>query len=72
MTCSRRRRLRHRGLFQPEAVQRYIDEHRSGRQDWSMQIWQFLTLELWMQIFLDGGARKFESESAPFGQVATA
>ncbi|MGP0021572.1 MAG: asparagine synthase (glutamine-hydrolyzing) [Candidatus Sulfotelmatobacter sp.] len=64
--------LRHRGLFQPAVVQRYIDEHRSGRQDWSMQIWQFLTLELWMQTFLDGGARKFESELAPLGQVATA
>jgi asparagine synthase (glutamine-hydrolysing) len=64
--------LRHRGLFQPAAVQRYIDEHRSGRHDWSMQLWQFLTLELWMQTFLDGGARKFESELAPFGQVATA
>ena len=56
--------LRQRGLFQPAAVQRYIDEHRSGRQDWSMQLWQFLTLELWMQTFLDGGARKFESEPA--------
>jgi len=64
--------LRHRGLFQPAAVQRYIDEHRSGRHDWSMQLWQFLTLELWMQTFLDGGARRFESELAPFGQVATA
>ena len=64
--------LRHRGLFQPAAVQRYIDEHRSGRQDWSMQLWQFLTLELWMQTFLDGGARKFESESLPPQQVATA
>jgi asparagine synthase (glutamine-hydrolysing) len=64
--------LRQRGLFQPAAVQRYLDEHRSGRQDWSMQIWQFLTLELWMRTFLDGGARRFESEAAPFGQVATA
>jgi asparagine synthase (glutamine-hydrolysing) len=64
--------LSKRGLFQPAAVQRYIAEHRSGRQDWSMQLWQFLTLELWMQTFLDGGARKFESELAPLGQVATA
>lgn len=61
-----------RGLFQPDAVRRFIDEHRSGRQDWSMQLWQFLTLELWMQTFLDGGARKFESESLPPRQVATA
>jgi len=47
-------RVRERGLFRPEAVSRFVDEHRSGKQDWSMQIWQFLTLELWMQNFLDG------------------
>jgi len=64
--------LRQRGLFRPEAVQRFVNEHRSGREDWSMQIWQFLTLELWMQTFLDGGAREFESEPVPPGQVATA
>jgi len=64
--------LRKRGLFRPEAVRGFVDEHRSGRQDWSMQLWQFLTLELWMQIFLDGGSRKFESEMAPPPQVATA
>ena len=46
-------RLRGRGLFRPESVQKLITEHRSGRQDWSMQIWQFLTLELWMQNFVD-------------------
>jgi asparagine synthase (glutamine-hydrolysing) len=63
--------LRNRGLFRPEAVERYVTEHRSGRRDWSMQIWQFLTLELWMRTFLDGGARQFEMESA-FPQAATA
>jgi asparagine synthase (glutamine-hydrolysing) len=46
-------RLRGRGLFRPEGVRKLIAEHRSGKQDWSMQIWQFLTLELWMQNFLD-------------------
>ena len=64
--------LRNRGLFRPEAVRRFVDHHRSGRHDWSMQLWQFLTLELWMQTFLDGGAGKFESELAPVKQVATA
>jgi len=64
--------LRKRGMFRPEAVQRFVDEHRSGRQDWSMQLWQFLTLELWMQTFLDGGSRQFESVLAPPPQVATA
>jgi asparagine synthase (glutamine-hydrolysing) len=51
--------IRRRGLFRPEVVRRYIDEHRSGAKDWSMQIWQLLTLEIWMQLFLDGGARSF-------------
>jgi asparagine synthase (glutamine-hydrolysing) len=64
--------LQSRGLFRPTAVQGYIDEHRSGRHDWSMQIWQFLTLELWMQTFLDGGARKFESDLSSCARVATA
>src|SRR5262249_49417096 len=45
-----------RGLFRPETVRRFVDEHRRGEQDWSMQIWQLLTLETWMQLFIDGGA----------------
>ena len=65
-------RIRSRHLFRAESVQRYVDEHRCGAQDWSMQLWQFLTLELWMQTFLDGGARQFESETVLSGQVATA
>ena len=66
-------RLRRRGLFRPEAVARYITEHRRGRADWSMQIWQFLTLELWMQTFLDGGgAQQFEPEVSIPQQAATA
>jgi asparagine synthase (glutamine-hydrolysing) len=65
-------RLRRRGLFQPQVVRRYVDDHRSGRADRSMQIWQFLTLELWMQNFMDGGARKFEVEMVAPEQAATA
>ena len=64
-------RLRQRGLFRPKAVHVFIDQHRDGAQDWSMQIWQFLTLELWMQTFLDGGARQF-SANVQTPQVATA
>jgi asparagine synthase (glutamine-hydrolysing) len=45
--------LRRRGLFRPEAVRQMIADQRSGRQDWSLQIWQLLTLELWMQAFID-------------------
>jgi asparagine synthase (glutamine-hydrolysing) len=53
--------LNKRALFRPPAVDRFVREHRDGRHDWSMQIWQFLTLELWMQAFLDGGAQKWEN-----------
>ena len=55
--------VRKRGLFQPEAVRAYVDEHRRGTEDWSMQIWQLLTLETWMQLFLDGGAREFSEKT---------
>lgn len=46
-------RIRSRGLFRPEVVRKYVNEQRAAKQDWSMQIWQLLTLELWMQTFLD-------------------
>ena len=49
--------IQKRGLFRPEAVRAFVDEHHSGAQNWSMQIWQFLTLEHWMHIFLDGGGK---------------
>ena len=58
--------LRRRGLFRPEAVRRYVDEHRNGTEDWSMQIWQFLTLEHWMRIFLDAGAQKSAEQFGHF------
>ena len=46
--------VRRRGLFAPHIVGELMAQHRSGRHDWSMQIWQLLTLELWMQVFVDG------------------
>jgi asparagine synthase (glutamine-hydrolysing) len=61
-----------RGLFRPESVRRFVDEHRSGAEDWSMQIWQFLTLENWMRIFLDAGAKRSAEEFGHFPQAATA
>ena len=64
-------RLRQRGLFHPQAVRAMVEEHRRGAQDWSSQIWQFLTIELWAQIFLDGGARRFAADSIHARQAAT-
>ncbi len=64
--------IKTRGLFRPEAVRRFISEHRSGAEDWSMQIWQFLTLEHWMRIFLDTAAQNSEADFACFPEAATA
>ena len=64
--------IRKRGLFRPEVVRRFVDEHRSGAEDWSMQIWQFLTLENWMRIFLDAGAKQRTEEFGQAREAATA
>jgi asparagine synthase (glutamine-hydrolysing) len=55
--------IKSRGLFRHESIQKLVREHRSGAHDWSMQIWQFLTLELWMQSFVDGAADFSSQES---------
>jgi asparagine synthase (glutamine-hydrolysing) len=46
--------VRRRGLFDPDAVRRVVEAQRAGQVESSMQVWQLLTLELWMQTFLDG------------------
>ena len=64
--------VRSRGLLRPESVRKFVKEHRSGSLDWSMQIWQLLTLEIWMQTFFDGRARSQTSGDFHPRQVATA
>jgi asparagine synthase (glutamine-hydrolysing) len=64
--------IRERGLFRPEAVRAFVDEQRRGVQDWSMQLWQFLTLEMWMRMFLDGGSRQLAEDIIQAQQTATA
>jgi asparagine synthase (glutamine-hydrolysing) len=65
-------RIKKRGFFRSESVRAFVEEHRSGVQDWSMQIWQLLTLELWMQIFLDGGGKQTATQLIHAQQVASA
>ena len=62
--------IRKRSMFRPQVLRSMVDQHRSGQHDWSMQIWQFLTLELWMQTFLDQPAASFNTVGPM--QVATA
>lgn len=42
-----------RGIFEPSTVRRYVDDQRSGRRDRAYQVWTLLTLEMWMQGFID-------------------
>jgi asparagine synthase (glutamine-hydrolysing) len=64
--------VRRRGLFRPEVVRQFVDQHRRGEEDWSMQIWQLLTLETWMQLFIDGGARSFAQKQIGAAQLSIA
>ena len=62
--------IKQRGLFRPEVVRSFIKQHRDGGQDWSMQIWQFLTLELWMRSFMDSRVKQIPTDVS--SQAATA
>lgn len=42
-----------RGLFKPEVVKSFIDQHARSERDHSHQLWTFLMLELWFQKFID-------------------
>jgi hypothetical protein len=42
-----------RGLFDPVTVKQIIALNESGREDLNLQVFQLLTLEIWMQQFLD-------------------
>jgi len=42
-----------RGLFRPEEVRRIVDQNASGREDFSLQVFQLLNLELWHRQFMD-------------------
>ena len=45
--------IRRRGLFQPEEVRRIINANLSGREDYNLQVFQLLNLELWHRAFMD-------------------
>jgi asparagine synthase (glutamine-hydrolysing) len=59
-------RIRRAGYFDPASVAQIVQEYRQGKRNWSMQIWQLLTLELWTQIFVEKRPRAF---SEPAMQV---
>jgi asparagine synthase (glutamine-hydrolysing) len=45
--------VRRRGLFDPAEVRRVVESNLSGREDFNLQVFQLLTLELWQREFMD-------------------
>jgi asparagine synthase (glutamine-hydrolysing) len=45
--------IKRRGLFRPTEVRRIIETNLSGREDYNLQVFQLLNLELWMRTFID-------------------
>jgi asparagine synthase (glutamine-hydrolysing) len=45
--------IKRRGLFNPNEVRRIVAANLSGREDYSLQVFQLLVMELWQQAFLD-------------------
>lgn len=43
-----------RDYFRPEMVRYLVEEHLSGRKNFSPQLWALLMLELWQRSFMDG------------------
>jgi asparagine synthase (glutamine-hydrolysing) len=46
-------KIRERGLFNPVEVRKIIESNLSSKEDFNLQVFQLLTLELWMREFLD-------------------
>ncbi|HEX3101371.1 MAG TPA: asparagine synthase-related protein, partial [Pyrinomonadaceae bacterium] len=45
--------VRRRGLFKYEQIRKIIDANESGKEDYNLQVFQLLNLEIWMKEFLD-------------------
>jgi len=50
-------RVSSRGLLNPGVVHRLVTEHRRGAEDHSLRIWALITLESWIQEFIEGRDR---------------
>lgn len=45
--------IKRRGLFRPAEVKRIVTANLSGREDYNLQVFQLLNLELWQRQFID-------------------
>jgi hypothetical protein len=49
-------RLRQRGYFDGREIDRLLAEHRSGKRDHELRLWQLFMFELWHRQYVDRGA----------------
>jgi asparagine synthase (glutamine-hydrolysing) len=56
-------RTRQRGYFEPAFVDRLVGEHRAGKRDHTLRLWQLMVFELWHREYLDAGAGEASVES---------
>ncbi len=59
-----------RGYFNPAAVMRLAEEHRTGRRAHTDRLWLLMNFELWQRLFLDG-ERQTDSSYGSAAEVAT-
>ena len=45
--------IKKRGLFDAKEIRRIIELNQSGKEDYNLQVFQMLTLEIWQRTFLD-------------------
>ena len=48
------KRSKERGIFSAPYIQKLLDEHQSGKEDYSTTIWALIYFESWYQMFMDG------------------
>ncbi len=59
--------LKRRGLFDPKYVERLIRDHESGYFDYATEIWGLVSIEMWLQKFIDTSPRTASSLVAEVG-----
>ena len=62
--------LRRRGLVRPEIVARLRADNAAGRADNSLQLYALLSLELWLQTFIDSSWSKWDERVSSSVRVA--
>jgi asparagine synthase (glutamine-hydrolysing) len=66
------RRTRERGVLDPAAVERLLDDHASGRTNGGDRVWTLLNLELWHRTFIDKEGVQTLPHAHPVAEIGSA